>query len=526
MNWQDHLPALLLAVPLFGAFLSPLTNIGGKGLRNAWFLLVSVAFTVLAVLLWARVGVSGPLVYVMGGEAWNLALPSGMSIPVRILMEVDAFSAFMVLLSSVAALAGAVFSVAYMERFSGMEKFVALYFLMVTGMFGMQVTGDFFNFFVFLEISSVASFGLVAFWRDRGEALEAAFKYMLVSTLGALMVLVAVAFLYSRYNVVNMAALGKVIEWGMVEKTALVLFLTALAMKCGSVPMHMWMPDAYAEAPAGVTCALVAVSQASLYGLFRVCFTIYGSFMGSPVIPWVIIVLGVLSMFIGVSMAVIQKEIGRLIAYHSVSQVGYMLLGFGVGLLAMGDAKAVAGYGFTALKGGVFHVVNYTMYKGLLFLAAGALYYATGCRNLNDMGGLGRQLPKTMALFMIAAAAIAGLPPFNGFVSKLLIYESTFAVHPILSVFAMVTSVLTLASFVKIFQSAFLGPQLKKFAAVKEVPGSMLAGMTILAAVILFLSLFPTWSLNYLVEPAAKALLDQASYIGAVFASAATGGGL
>ncbi len=526
MSWQNHLPALLLAVPLLGAFIAPLTRRGGAGLRNAWFIAVSSSFTVVALLLWAHVNVAGTIIYVMGGQSWDLGLPSGMSIPVRILMEVDAFSAFMVLLSAVAALAGAIFSVRYMEKFSGLEMFVSLYFLMVVGMFGMEITGDFFNFFVFLEISSVASFGLVAFWRDRGEALEAAFKYMLVSSLGALMVLVAVAFLYSRYNVVNMAALGKVIQWGMVEKTAMVLFLTALAMKCGAVPMHMWMPDAYAEAPAGVTCALVAVSQASLYGLFRVCFSIYGSFMGNPTIPWVIIVLGVLSMFIGVSMAVIQKEVGRLIAYHSVSQVGYMLLGFGVGLLALGDARAMADYGFTALKGGVYHIINYTMYKGLLFLAAGALYYATGCRNLNDMGGLGRRMPKTMILFMIAAAAIAGLPPFNGFVSKLLIYESTFAVHPILAVFALVTSVLTLASFVKIFQTAFLGPELTRFKDVREIPGSMLAAMTLLAGVILALSLFPTWSLSHLVEPAAKALVDQASYIGAVFATAVTGGGL
>ncbi|NLI96176.1 MAG: NADH:ubiquinone oxidoreductase [Synergistaceae bacterium] len=526
MSWQVHLPALLIAVPLLGAFLAPLTALGGKGLRNTWFVLVSLAFTLIAFLLWARVGAFGTAVYVMGGQSWNLALPSGMEVPVRILMEVDAFSAFMVLLSAVAALAGAIFSVTYMDRFSGLEKFVALYFLMVAGMFGMEITGDFFNFFVFLEISSVASFGLVAFWRDRGEALEAAFKYMLVSTLGALMVLVAVAFLYSKYNVVNMAALGKVIEWGMVEKTSLVLFLTALAMKCGAVPMHMWMPDAYAEAPAGVTCALIAVSQASLYGLFRVTYTIFGAFMGSPIIPWVIIVLGVLSMFIGVSMAVIQKEVGRLIAYHSVSQVGYMLLGFGVGLLALSDARAMADYGFTALKGGVYHIVNYTMYKGLLFLSAGALFYATGCRNLNDMGGLGRKMPKTMGLFMIAAAAIAGLPPFNGFVSKLFLYESSFAVHPVLAVFAMVTSVLTLASFVKIFQTAFLGPALKKFDNVREVPGAMLLGMSVLGVAILLLSLFPTWSVNHLVEPAAKALVDQASYIGAVFAATVPGGGL
>jgi len=521
MNWQIHLPALVLAIPLLGAFAAPLAGLGGKHIRNAWFIFISVVTTVLTMLLWQKVAAGGPAVYVLGGQAWNLTLPSGLTWPIRIVLEVDAFGAFMAVVGGIVALAGAFFSLRFMEKFSGLDKFVSLYFLLVTGMLGMELTGDLFNFFVFLEIASVASFGLVAFWRDRPEAVEASFKYMVISTVAAMMVLIAIGFLYGRYNAVNMAAVGQMLHMGYAEKIALVFLVIALAMKCGTVPMHMWTPDAYTEAPAGVTCLLVGVSQAALYGLFRVCFSLYGASLDSVVVPWTIIVMGVLSMFIGVSMAVIQKEIKRLMAYHSVSQIGYILLGLGVGLLALRDPQAMADYGFTAMKGGIYHIINYTVYKGLLFLTAGALYYAAGSRNLNELGGLARVMPQTTFMFVIAAAAIAGLPPFNGFVSKLLIYESTFAVYPILAVMALVTSVLTLASFVKVFQTAFLGPAKAKFAHVTEAPGSMILGMSILTVVIIGLTLFPTWALSHLVEPAAKALVDQAGYIAAVM-----GGGL
>lgn len=521
MNWYDHLPALVLAVPLLGAFGAPVLGLSGRYARNAWFVLISACTAALALLLWQKASMNGVFVYVLGAESWKLALPSGMSLPIRIILEVDSFSALMAVIGSIASFAGTLFSLRFMERFSGLDKFVALYFLLTTGMLGMELTGDLFNFFVFLEIASVASFGLVTFWRDRPEAVEASFKYMLISTVGALFVLLAVGLFYGRYNAVNMAAVGQMLHLGLPEKAALALLVAALAMKCGSVPMHMWTPDAYAEAPAGVTCLLVAVSQASLYGLFRVCFSIYGMSIGSSVVPWTIIVMGLLSMFIGVTMAVIQKDVKRLMAYHSVSQVGYILLGLGVGLLALNDAKAMADYGFTAIQGGIFHLMNYTMYKGLLFLVAGALAYAAKSRNLNELGGLAHAMPHTTFMFIIAAAAIAGLPPFNGFVSKLLIYESTFAVHPFLPVVAMVTSVLTLASFVKVFQTAFLGPRRSRLAEVEEVPGTMLLGMFSLTLVVLGLSLFPTWSMAHIIEPAAKALVDQAGYIRAVM-----GGGL
>ncbi|MBL3539556.1 proton-conducting transporter membrane subunit [Aminivibrio sp.] len=521
MNWSDHLPALLLIVPLFGAFIAPLVSKAGKTARNVLLAGLSSLVLVIALLLWRHVLAGGTAVYVMGGESFNLTLPSGMALPIRIIMEVDSFSAFMAVCGAIASLAGALFSMNYMEKFTGLGRFVSLYFLLTLGMLGMMVTGDLFNFFIFIEISSIATFGLVAFWRDRAEAVEASFKYALISQVSSMVFLIAAGCLYGKYNALNMAAIGSLLKFGLMEKLALVFLIGTLAMKCGSFPMHMWLPDAYAEAPTGVTCLLVAVSQASLYGLMRVCFSIYGVAMGSTFVPWMIIIFGLASMFFGVSMAVVQHDIKRLMGYHSVSQVGYMLLGLGVGLLVLGDARSMADYGFTAIKGGVFHIFNYTMYKALLFLAAGAVYYATGKRDLNELGGLARKMPYTTFMFVIAAAAISGLPPFNGFVSKLFIYESSFAVHPSLAVVAIMTSVLTLASFVKVFQTAFLGPEKNSLLHVREVPPAMLAGMAVLTVAVLGATLFPSWTLSNLVEPAARALVDQGGYIGAIM-----GGGM
>ena len=521
MNWNEHLPALILIIPLFGAFIAPVCSLGGKTARNILLVAISFLTLIVAFMLWRHVLANGISYYVMGGDKFNLSLPSGMALPVRIILEVAAFRAFMALCGAIVSFAGALFSVNFMNRFTGMGRFVSLYCLLTAGMIGMMVTGDIFNFFIFIEISSIASFGLIAFWRDKPTAIEASFKYALISQVGSMFILIAAGALYGRYNMLNMAAIGSVLKMGSMEKLVLVFLVGSLAMKCGTFPMHMWLPDAYAEAPTGVTCLLVAVSQASLYGLMRVCFSIYGATMGSSFIPWMLIVFGLASMFFGVSMAVVQHEIKRLMGYHSVSQVGYMLLGLGVGLLVLDDARAMADYGFTAIKGGVFHIFNYTMYKALLFLTAGAIYYATGKKDLNEMGGLARRMPYTTFMFVIAAAAISGLPPFNGFVSKLLIYESSFAVHPFLAVVALVTSVLTLASFVKVFQTAFLGPEKSSLAKVQEVPAAMLIGMVVLTAAILGASLFPSWTLSTLVEPAARALVDQSGYIGAIL-----GGGM
>lgn len=513
-----HAPALIIALPLLAAFLVPVIGRFNRSKGLGWFVSIILGLSLLMTLLMANHILSnGPLIYVFGGSEPGLTLPSGYTIPIRIIFQIDGMGIFMGIITAVVSFLGAVYSISFMQQHSGLEKYYTLLLLLTTAMYGMEFTGDIFNFFVFLEIASIASVALIAFRSNlSGEPAEAGFKYMVVSSIAALMVLFAVGLFYGQYDVLNMAAIASVMQFTQLDKIALILLVTVLAMKAGSVPMHMWTPDAYSEAPAPITMILVAASQASLYALFRVTFSLYNITLNTVVIGWIIIILGVLSMFIGVTMAIIQKDIKRLMAYHAISQTGYMLLGVGVGLAVLANPVALESFGIKAMEGGIFHIMNHAMYKGLLFLTAGALFYRTGTRDLNKMGGLAHNMSYTTVFFIIGAAAIAGIPPFNGFASKLIIYESVYQFNPLLSIIAMLVSILTLASFVKVFHSAFLGPKLEQYQKVEEVPKSMVVAMATLACIIVFFGLFPNVIVDNLVHPAVMALINQVNYTSAI----------
>lgn len=514
-----HLPALLVAVPLFFAFTMPLVGRAGNAVRSAWVVLGALLTSLAGLSLACRVFTGGTLLYVFGAAAPHVPLPmdSG-GIPIRIIFQIDPLSALMVVIASLSSLAISIYSVSAEARQSGKDGFYSMLFLLVAGILGMVSTGDLFNFFVFLEISSLAGAGLVAYRIDKGEAVEAGLKYALLSTVGAMSVLVAIGILFAQYNALNFAVIASRLQFTRLDMVALVLLAVPLAMKCGAVPMHFWTPDSYTTAPSSITALLVVSSQASLYGLFRILFTLYGDRLqfSWTTFGWFLIVLGVLSSFVGVTMAIPQKDVKRLMAYHAVSQTGYMLLGVGVGLAVLGNAEALAAYGKTAMAGGLFHIINHAMYKGLLFLTAGAIFYRTGTRNLNQLGGLGHTMPWTMVFFMIGALAIAGIPPFNGFASKLLIYQSVYRLSPFLSIIAMVVSILTLASFVKVFHSMFMGPPRAEFAEAREVPRPMIVGMSFLAIVVVVTGLVPQAFIERMISPAVEALVDRAGYVAAI----------
>jgi multicomponent Na+:H+ antiporter subunit D len=514
-------PALLVSVPLLGAFLCPLIGKVSSAIRNLWVMVIMLTTAAIAFILAFRVYAEGTVIYVFGAAASNLAVPldSG-GIPVRIIFTIDPMSAFMIIICAISGVAVLLYSLSSDSRNSGLAVYYTLFLLMITGVFGMVSTGDFFNFFVFLEILSLASAGIIAYRVDGGLAVEAAIKYFILSTVGAIFVLYAIGIYYGQYDALNIAMIAQRMQFTMLDKIALVMLLAALAMKCGAVPMHFWTPDAYSMAPGSATAFLVVASQASLYGLFRVLFTMYNVTLNYFTVGWIVIILGVLSMVIGVTMAIPQKDVKRLMAYHAVSQTGYMLLGVGVGLAVLGDQAAMNAVGYTAMEGGIFHIFNHAMYKGLLFLTAGAIFYRIGTRDLNKMGGLGHNMKWTMIFFIIGALAIAGIPPFNGYASKFLIYESVYLFNPVLAIIAMVVSILTLASFVKVFHSIFMGPQLPEYKDVKEAPRPMLIGMAILAVIVIAFGLFPTVVVNTLVAPAVHALVDQTGYITAVLGGA------
>jgi multicomponent Na+:H+ antiporter subunit D len=508
-----HAPALLIALPLLAGFTMPIIGKAGPTVRAIWAVILMAATSAIGLTVAWTVFNGVPWVYAFGASAPGEGLSGPGGFPIRIIFAIDGMSALMTVIVSIVGFAVVLYATMSESRQSGLDGFYSLLFLLVAGVLGMVNTGDLFNFFVFLEISSLAGAALVSFRIDKGVAVEAALKYALISTVGSLCVLMAAGLLIGQYNTLNIAELAQRIQFTRLDKIALALLIVPLAMKCGSVPMHFWTPDSYAAAPSSITAFLVVSSQASLYGMFRILFTLFHVALGVSTLGWIVVGLGVLSMFVGVTMAIPQKDVKRLMAYHAVSQTGYMLLGIGVGLAVMGNAGALASYGKMAMAGGIFHIINHAMYKGLLFMTAGAVFYRCGTRNLNRLGGLGHTMKWTMLFFVIGALAIAGIPPFNGFASKLMIYESVFAFNPFIAIVAMVVSILTLASFVKVFHSMFMGPRLPALGEVKEAPLPMLIGMGILAVGVVAFGIMPEAVVRTIIDPAVNALIDHQQYI-------------
>jgi multicomponent Na+:H+ antiporter subunit D len=291
-------------------------------------------------------------------------------------------------------------------------------------------------------------------------------------------------------------------------------------MKAGLAPMHMWLPDSYGRAPPSVTLIIMSATLASVYGVLRIIFTFYGNVLSTAMrftlpahvlIGWILIALAIVSIIIGVIMALVQTDLVRLIGYVAVAEVGYMFLAVGTALAALGTP-----YATVALQGGVLHLLNDALDIGLLFLVAGAIFYATKKRSLDDISGLARTMKYTTIFFIIGLLAVAGMPPLNGFASKFLIYESVYQLNPILSIIALLCSILMLAIFVKVLYAAFLGPDLPTLQGVTEVPRSMVLAMGCLAVLAVIIGLFPNLFLDTLVKPAASALVDHARYISIV----------
>ncbi len=526
-----HAPALAVALPLLGAFLTPLVGKVSSQLRNGFvvaitaltsFVVLLLSYNILAhesVKLAPSLVKNGIQTYVFGAQSIGDPV-------VRIVFELDGLNAFMIILAAILPLAAVIYSLAFVKDETGQDKYYTLILLLTAGMLGMMMTGDMFNFFVFLEITSIASAALIAYRVNNKFSVQAAFKYIVVSTIGALFFLFAIAILYGQYDALNMAVIAGSIQYGLLDKIALVLILVALAMKAGIAPMHMWLPEAYGRAPSSVTIVIIGTTLGSFYGLLRVGFTVYGEHLISSVnvsiaLGWMLVAMAILTIFIGVLMALKQNDFKKMIGFAAVAEIGYMLLAFGAALATVYHdpntaTTQISPVGVNALRGGMFHILNDALDVSLLFLTAGAVYYVSKESSLNKLGGLARNMKYTTIFFIIGLIAVSGLPPLNGFASKLMIYQSTYEINPILAIIAILGSILLLATFVKVFYAAFLGPKLPKFEKVKEVPKSMLIAMFIIACIILFIGLFPNLVVENIVNPAVEALQNASLYIGGI----------
>lgn len=495
---------VFIALPLVMAFVLP---IFGKKYKSAATVLANLVTLVLLAMAIGSIGRTE--VYLMG--KW--------SIPLGINLVLDGLSCLLLLAVAFVSFAAMLFSARYMEQYTAKSKFLSLFLLMVAGMNGVILSGDIFNLFVFLEIASIASYALVGFGCEH-EELEASFKYMVLGSIGSAFVLFGVALVYGNTGSLNMAYISKAIQTSGLNAGlafALALFVVGFGLKAALVPFHAWLPDAHPSAPAPISAMLsgVLIKALGVYALTRVLFNVFGV---SIQIGWILIVLGVLSMVVGGFMAIGQWDFKRLLAYSSISQLGYVVMGIGLGgtLIAKGANPAWASL---AILGGLFHLLNHAVNKSLLFLTSGSVEMATGTRQMKQMGGLVEKLPVTRATCTVASAAIVGIPPLNGFWSKLILVIAAVQARFIwLAAIIVFVSLLTLIMYLKVQRYVFLGELPENLQQTKEDRGPMTLAMIFLAVFCVLMGLFfliPPLRANILdpiLDPAVRVLTDGLAY--------------
>jgi len=499
------LPVFVI-IPLVTAFLLP---VFGKRGKSAATVLANLATISLLVLALSSIGSSA--VYQVG--KWP--------IPLGINLVLDGLSSLVLLAISVVSAAAMLFSTRYMEQYTAKSKYLSLFMLMVTGMNGLVLSGDIFNLFVFLEIASLASYALVGFGCGH-EELEASFKYMVLGSIASICILFGIALVYGNTGSLNMAYISAAVRSRGGLNTglsfALALFVTGFGLKAALVPFHAWLPDAHSSAPAPISAMLsgVLIKTLGVYALSRVLFNILGI-----TIPmgWILIALGLLSMVAGAFLALGQWDLKRLLAYSSISQVGYVILGIGMGGLIIARAGSdintqQLAWASLAILGGLFHLLNHAVYKSLLFLTSGSVEMSTGTRQMKLMGGLAGRMPLTRSAATIASASIAGIPPFSGFWSKLILVIAAVQAHFYwVAAVIVLVSLCTLIMYLKVQRYVFLGELPENLKSVKETKGSMLVAMAALACLCMLMGLLliPSLRANIL-DPAVKVLIDGLDY--------------
>ncbi|MCG7849013.1 MAG: monovalent cation/H+ antiporter subunit D family protein [ANME-2 cluster archaeon] len=489
----DHLPVLTVVIPLMAGFLTPI--VGWIDRRLCWYW---VMLTMFAVLLMASsnlytVITSGTIHYQLGGWA-----P-----PVGIEYVIDLLNGFVCLIIAFIGLMVGIYSIESItkELPNKIIPFYSLFLLLVTGLMGMTITGDIFNFYVFLEISSLTAYALIAIG-DRGDGVVASFNYLIMGTVAASFILLGIGYLYAVTGSLNMADMQSILPSmydNKVVLAALAFFMVGFSIKVGLFPLHAWLPDAYTHAPSAAS-ALIAglMTKVGVYVMIRFMFSVFTpafviDITGmTEILTWA----AALAIIVGSVLAIAQSDIKRMLAYSSISQIGYILLGVGL-------ANVIG------MQGGLLHILNHSLMKCALFLVAGAIFYRTGFRNLHQFQGLGKKMPVTTTVFLIAGLSMIGVPGTVGFTSKwYLVLGSINAGQWIFVAVILISSLLNIVYFWRVFDNIWFGhPHEVEHIKRDEAPLSMLIPMVILAVLCIFFGLFAYYPLHYVLEPLSNALL-------------------
>ena len=476
---EANLPALQVVLPLMAA---PVCAMLGKGSR-AWAFATLVAFMsfAISISLFATVYGGAPLSYEMGGWA-----P-----PIGIEYRVDVLNAFVLMIvSGMAALV-----LPYARRSVAAEIpperqtfFYTAFLLCLTGLLGVTITGDAFNVFVFLEISSLSTYALVASgsWRNK-RALTAAYNYLIMGTVGATFFVIGIGMIYMITGTLNMADLAlRIAEHGdsRTLRMGFVFIFIGVGLKLAMFPLHLWLPNAYSYAPSAVTAFIAATStKVAVYVLLRFMFTVFGFDYGfqAATLTNVLLPVAIIAMFAASLVAIFQDDLKRMLAYSSIAQIGYMLLG-------------LAFLTHTGLMATIVHLFNHAVTKGALFMVAGCFILSAGTSSISGLRGIGRDMPWTTAAFIAGGFSLIGLPLTVGFISKWYLVQAALELGwwPV-ALLIMASSLLAIVYIWRVVEAAYLQPA-PEGATRKEAPLSMLVPTWILVALSIWFGVNATFT--------------------------------
>ena len=435
-----NLPILPVIVPLLGAPLALLLQRSSLSWLAA--MVAALAAFSASVLLLMQVSAEGAQSYALGGWAppWGIEF------------RLDTVNSFVLLIVSAMACVVLLFAPQSVAREIPRQShalFYTAFLLCLAGLLGMAATGDAFNLFVFLEISSLSSYVLIALGRDR-RALTASFQYLIMGTIGATLILIGVGLLYVMTGTLNMADLAERLPAVMDKRTvhsAFGFLIVGLSLKLALFPLHLWLPNAYAFAPSAVSAFLAATAtKVAIYALLRFAFTVFGVEFAfeEMALQCALLALSIVAILYGSVAAIYQTNIKHLLAYSSIAQVGYIMLG--VSLISQ-----------TGLTAGIVHLFNHALMKGGLFLALGCIIYRCGGARISDFHGIGKTMPWTMAAIVVGGLGLIGAPPTVGLISKwYLVLAALEQGWWWLAVFVLAASLLAVAYVWKLVDAAYL----------------------------------------------------------------------
>ena len=481
----DQFAALIIVVPLIASIFVPVIGWWKKRLCYPWVVAVLVIPLISSLSVLNTVMTTGKFSYRLGGWAppWGIEY------------MLDHLSAFVLVIVSSISLIVAIYSKKSVED-NLPEKtvpFYTLFLLLVTGLMGIVITGDVFNLFVFLEISALSCYALIAIGEEG--APMATFNYIIIGTIGACFYLLGIGYLYIATGSLNMADLANILPDLYHSKVILVafaFFTVGLAIKAGLFPLHTWLPDAYCTAPSAVS-ALIAplMTKVAAYVMIRILFTVFQPHFSVEIVPVFAILgwLSVMAIFWGGIKALAQTDLKRMLVYVVVAEVGYIVIGVSV-------ANRMG------LTGAILHIMNDAVMMACLFLVVGAILYKTGTREIQQLRHLNKKMPFTMAAFTITALSMVGIPPACGFFSKwYLILGTIEAGQWVWAAALLCSSLINAVLFFRVIECAYLKPMEPAYALNggetkheeiqrDEAPLTMLVPIVITAAGVILLGIF------------------------------------